>query len=304
MGVIGIDIGGTSIKYGFLDLNGNIIEKGEVETEASKGVDFLYKKLFFIIDSYKKNKKIDGIAISATGQIDSKKGKVVGGNDIIPGWIGSEVVKDIEEKYQIPTILENDVNCAAMGEFWKGKGEKNFICLTIGTGIGGAIVVDGKLFLGENGVAGEFGHLQIEKNGKRCLCRKKGCFEKYASMNALIEMVKEETGESLNGKEIFSKALKDKRYEKIIDVWIDYLTDGLSSIIYIFNPKLILIGGGVTKQGVTLLEKIKKSLNEKIGENQKKELKVEFAFLENDAGIIGAEYLLIQKCSREQKEGK
>lgn len=292
MKAIGIDIGGTTIKYGLLDLEGNLLEKSEIETEASKGVENLYKKLFSIIESYKEKEKIVGIAISATGQIDGEKGKVIGGNDIIPGWIGSEVVKEIEKRYQLPTVLENDVNCAALGELWKGKGEKNFICLTIGTGIGGAIILNGELFRGKNGIAAEFGHIQIEKNGKRCLCGKKGCFERYASTTALIDMVKEETGELLDGKEIFLRALKNSKYQKIIDIWIDYLTDGLSSLVYIFDPNLVVIGGGVTKQGDKLLEKIRQSLEKKIGENHKKSLKIEFALLGNDAGIIGAEYLL------------
>lgn len=303
MKVIGIDIGGTMIKYGLLSTKGEILDKGEIETEASKGIETLLKKIDMIVNLYKKYKLL-GIAVSGTGQIDGKIGKVIGGNDIIPGWIGCELVEILEKKYKIPAVLENDVNCALLGEKWLGEGKRyeNFISLTIGTGIGGAIFLNGRLFRGENGVAGEFGHIQIEKNGKKCLCGRRGCYEKYASTTALIKKVEKETGKLLNGKEIFLKeSLGDIKIKQIIEEWIDYLTDGLSSIIYIFNPSLLVIGGGVTKQGEPLLNRIKESLYKKIGENYKKNISLKFSKLGNDSGMIGAVYLLIKKCSREQK---
>lgn len=300
MKVIGLDIGGTAVKYGLLDENGVILELGEFPTEAEKGVENLFKNICGVIDKYLSD-DILGIAVSGTGQIDGTIGKVIGGNPIIPGWIGTNLVEKLEDRYKIPAVLENDVNCAALGEKWLGAGKnsENFVCLTIGTGIGGGIILNGNIFRGDTYVAGEFGHIQIVKGGEECLCGKKGCYERYASATALVKMVKEKTGKTLNGKEIFElEKSGDKEIKEIVDRWIDYFTDGLSTIAYIFNPPLVVIGGGVTKQGEYLLNRILVSLNSKLGINYKKNLKIKFAELGNNAGILGAEYLLLKKVGK------
>lgn len=300
MKVIGLDIGGTAVKYGLLDENGVILELGEFPTEAEKGVENLFKNICKVIDKYLSD-DILGIAVSGTGQIDGTIGKVIGGNPIIPGWIGTNLVEKLEERYKIPAVLENDVNCAALGEKWLGAGKnsENFVCLTIGTGIGGGIILNGDIFRGDTYVAGEFGHIQIVKSGEECLCGKKGCYERYASATALVKMVKEKTGKTLNGKEIFElEKSGDKEIKEIVDRWIDYFTDGLSTIAYIFNPPLVVIGGGVTKQGEYLLNRILVSLDSKLGINYKKNLKIKFAELGNNAGILGAEYLLLKKVGK------
>ena len=300
MKVIGLDIGGTAVKYGLLDENGVILELGEFPTEAEKGVENLFKNICKVIDKYLSD-DILGIAVSGTGQIDGTIGKVIGGNPIIPGWIGTNLVEKLEDRYKIPAVLENDVNCAALGEKWRGAGKnsENFICLTIGTGIGGGIILNGDIFRGDTYVAGEFGHIQIVKSGEECLCGKKGCYERYASATALVKMVKEKTGKTLNGKEIFElEKSGDKEIKEIVDRWIDYFTDGLSTIAYIFNPPLVVIGGGVTKQGEYLLNRILVSLDSKLGINYKKNLKIKFAELGNNAGILGAEYLLLKKVGK------
>ncbi|MBU3842500.1 MAG: ROK family protein [Candidatus Fusobacterium pullicola] len=300
MKVIGLDIGGTAVKYGLLDENGVILELGEFPTEAEKGVENLFKNICKVIDKYLSD-DILGIAVSGTGQIDGTIGKVIGGNPIIPGWIGTNLVEKLEDRYKIPAVLENDVNCAALGEKWLGAGKnsENFVCLTIGTGIGGGIILNGDIFRGDTYVAGEFGHIQIVKGGEECLCGKKGCYERYASATALVKMVKEKTGKTLNGKEIFElEKSGDKEIKEIVDRWIDYFTDGLSTIAYIFNPPLVVIGGGVTKQGEYLLNRILVSLDSKLGINYKKNLKIKFAELGNNAGILGAEYLLLKKVGK------
>ena len=300
MKVIGLDIGGTAVKYGLLDENGVILELGEFPTEAEKGVENLFKNICGVIDKYLSD-DILGIAVSGTGQIDGTIGKVIGGNPIIPGWIGTNLVEKLEDRYKTPAVLENDVNCAALGEKWLGAGKnsENFVCLTIGTGIGGGIILNGDIFRGDTYVAGEFGHIQIVKSGEECLCGKKGCYERYASATALVKMVKEKTGKTLNGKEIFElEKSGDKEIKEIVDRWIDYFTDGLSTIAYIFNPPLVVIGGGVTKQGEYLLNRILVSLDSKLGINYKKNLKIKFAELGNNAGILGAEYLLLKKVGK------
>lgn len=300
MKIVGIDIGGTMIKYGLLSLEGEILESGETATEASKGVEVLFEKLCAVVEGYSKE-EIAGIAVSGTGQIDGSIGKVIGGNEIIPGWIGTNLVERLEKRFNLPAVLENDVNCAALGEKWlgAGKGQNDFVCLTIGTGIGGGVVLNGNIFRGDTCVAAEFGHIQIEKNGVQCLCGKKGCYERYASATALVRMAKERTGEELNGKEIFDREKAGEPvFVQLVKDWVDYFTDGLSTIIYIFNPALVIIGGGVTKQGDYLFDKIYESINSKIGINYKKNLSIKFAELGNNAGMLGAEYLLLKKIGK------
>lgn len=297
MKIIAIDIGGTDIKFGLIDQTGIILQKGIVSTGKENTIENLLDKLSKIIEKYL-DKDIVGIGISSTGQVDSKEGKIIGGTDIVKHLINKELVSVLKEKYKLPVIMENDVNCAALGEFWMGgaKGEKDFICLTIGTGIGGAIVLNGEVYTGSNGVAGEFGHIQIESNGRKCGCGKNGCYEAYGSTSSLVRLVNETTGESLNGKIIFEKIHNNEKiYVDIYEKWCDYIAQGLSIIINIFNPKLILIGGGVSAQGDFLLNSLKKHLENKIGENYKKGLELKVTKTGNDAGILGAAYLLLKK---------
>ena len=290
MNILAIDIGGTMIKYGLVSSDGKILSTDKIETEAEKGLENILNKIDNIFKRYKKNNPV-GIAVSGTGQINGMIGKVIGGNPIIPNWIGTNLVKILEEKYNLPAVLENDVNCVALGEKWIGAGKdlSNFICLTIGTGIGGGIILNNQLFRGENFVAGEFGHILI----------KKGEFEQFASTTALIRLVKERTGKILNGKEIFDLEKKEiVEYQEVISEWIENLTDGLSSIIYCFNPANIILGGGVIGQGEPLINRIKNSLFKKIGPQFKEKLNIIQAKLGNNAGMIGASYLLLEKFNK------
>ena len=290
MNILAIDIGGTMIKYGLVSFDGKILSTDKIKTEASKGLNNILNKIDNIFKRYKENNPV-GIAVSGTGQINGIIGKVIGGNPIIPNWIGTNLVKILEEKYNLPAVLENDVNCVALGEKWIGAGKdlSNFICLTIGTGIGGGIILNNQLFRGENFVAGEFGHILI----------KKGEFEQFASTTALIRLVKERTEKTLNGKEIFDLEKKEiVEYQEVISEWIENLTDGLSSIVYCFNPANIILGGGVIEQGEPLINKIKNSLFKKIGPQFKEKLNITQAKLGNNAGMIGASYLLLEKINK------
>ena len=290
MNILAIDIGGTMIKYGLVSSDGEILSTDKIETEAEKGLENILNKIDNIFKRYKENNPV-GIAVSGTGQINGMIGKVIGGNPIIPNWIGANLVKILEEKYNLPAVLENDVNCVALGEKWIGAGKDliNFICLTIGTGIGGGIILNNQLFRGENFVAGEFGHILI----------KKGEFEQFASTTALIRLVKERTGKTLNGKEIFDLEKKEiVEYQEVISEWIENLTDGLSSIVYCFNPANMILGGGVIEQGEPLINRIKNSLFKKIGPQFKEKLNIIQAKLGNNAGMIGASYLLLEKINK------
>ncbi len=280
MNILAIDIGGTMIKYGLVSSDGKILSTDKIKTEAEKGLNNILEKIDSIFKKYKEN-NLSGIAVSGTGQINGMIGKVIGGSPIIPNWIGCNLVEILEGKYKLPVTLENDVNCMALGEKWLGAGKdlSNFICLTIGTGIGGGIILNNELFRGENFVAAEFGHIFI----------KKGKFQDFASTTALIRLTKEKTGKVLNGEEIFNLEKQGI---------IENLTDGLSSLIYCFNPKDIILGGGVLEQGDYLIRKIEESLSKKIGPRFKENLNIKQAKLGNNAGMIGAVYLLLEKINQ------
>lgn len=291
---LAFDIGGTQVKFGVIDFNGNILKKGIFDTEGKLGVTNLLDRIFKIVDENISD--ISGITFSCSGQVNAKLGKIIGGTPIIDGWIGTNLKEIFEKKYFLPCAVENDVNCAALGELWlgAGKSEKDFLCLTIGTGVGGGIIINKKIYGGASGIAGEFGHFQLIKNGKECPCGKKGCYEQYASTTALVKNIFNKTGKNLNGKEIFEEAKKGNvDFLNEIDSWVDYIGDGLAVLTQIFNPKLIVIGGGVSAQKEYLLDKIKVNLSSKVQENYLKDLNLKIAECANDAGILGAVYHLI-----------
>lgn len=293
--IIAIDIGGTGIKYAELNGEGAVLSSSSLPTEAKKGVEVLLKKIDRIVEQYLGPDTL-GIAISATGQIDFHQGKVVGGNPIIPGWIGCELVKILEEKYQLPCVLENDVNAAALGEAWlgAGKGEDNFLCLTLGTGIGGGIISRGELYRGASSVAGEFGKLPLYD--------KKRKYEDYASMTALVKFVSRACKRRMNGKEIFDLYWKgEEEIVSVVDSWIENIAKGLTTLLYLWNPSCIILGGGVTHQGERLREKIFQAVQRQASENYWAVLNLKFASLGNHAGLLGAAYLLLQKIDKKNK---
>lgn len=300
MNYIAIDIGGTKIKYGIIDDLGKIYEDNDMDTEAYKGANILIEKVENIITDILNTTRyvITGIAISTAGQVDSKKGEIIFATEAIPGYTGVKLKKIIEEKFKLPCNVENDVNCAALGELWMGvaKGKSDFICLTIGTGIGGAIIMDGKVFTGNNNSAGEFGHINLYPQGIECNCGQKGCFERYASTSALVKSAGETfkiapNSNNINGKIIFDSINNgESMYEAIVDKWCYDIALGLKSIIHIFNPGLIVIGGGVSAQGEKLISRIEKNLRFMVMPSFIKDLEIKTAECGNMAGMLGAVY--------------
>ena len=289
MKILTFDIGGTAIKYGICNDDFELIEKHSVPTEAKLGGQHIIEKVIEIIESFS---DIDRVAISTAGQVDSQNGIVVYSTDNIPYYTGMMVKSIVENKTGIPCFVENDVNSAAVGEakFGAAIGCSDFICLTYGTGIGGAIFLDGKLYKGSGNSAGELGHMITHAGGKQCTCGGEGCYECYASAKALLTAIKRNTGEDLNGFQIFEK----KNFEKPeirseIDKWIDEIISGLINIIYIFNPPLIVLGGGILNEDY-IIELIDRKIYNKLMDNYKN-VNIVRAKLGNDAGMLGAAYL-------------
>ena len=248
MRILTFDIGGTFIKYGLCNQSFKLLETHKVPTDAQKGGQALIEKIIDISEGYE---NIDRVAISTAGQVDSENGIVVYSTDNIPYYTGMMVKKLIENKTGIPTFVENDVNAAALGEaiFGAAKGQSDFICLTYGTGVGGAIYLNNKLYKGACSSAGELGHMIIHAGGKQCTCGGEGCYECYASARALITAVNKVSKEPLDAFQIFEKENFEKpEIRSEIDKWIDEIIVGLINIVYTFNPPLIVLGGGIIKK--------------------------------------------------------
>lgn len=287
MRILALDIGGTDIKYGIINESFDILEAHKKPTNAHLGGAHIIDT---IIDISKNYTNIDKIAISTAGQVDSHSGVIVYATDTIPNYTGTRLKEAVEKETGILTVVENDVNSAAYGEahFGAGKGYDSFICLTYGTGIGGAIFLNGDVFKGSGFSAGEMGHIITHAGGKACTCGGNGCYEQYASTSALLRAVNELSPTPLNSFEIFSKMNSDEKIKSAVDSWIDEIIIGLISIIYTFNPPLIILGGGIMNE-----EYIINSINERLPSRLMesfRNVKIKRATLGNKASMLGASY--------------
>ena len=300
MNYLGIDIGGTAVKIAYLNKDGDVLTSDKYSVNFDNYetpiLETVLKSVDVFIDKYNV-KNFKGICISATGQIDVNKGEVIGTGGNIKNYDGSKIKEAIEDKYKVKTKVINDANAAVLGELFLGraKGYKNVVMITIGTGVGGGIVVNEEILQGSIGIGGELGHFSINNKGKMCTCGNRGCYEKYASMTALIKKVEDELGiKGMNGKDIFDKICTDKDISNIVDEWIDDIADGLVSLVHIFNPEIILVGGAVSEQKELFIDKLEIKIKEKVMENFLSNLKIEGAKLGNNAGLVGALYYYIK----------
>ena len=288
MRILCFDIGGTFIKYALCDEKFQLSEKQKMPTNAKEGGQAIIQRIIEVIESYD---NIDRVAISTAGQVDSKNGIVVYSTDNIPYYTGMMVKSIIENKTGILTYVENDVNAVALGEarFGAAKGYSDFISLALGTGIGGAIYLNNKLYTGSTSAAGELGHMITHAGGKQCTCGGEGCFECYASANALINAVNKISDEPLDAFQIFEKENMSKpEIRSEIDKWIDEIILGLMNIIYIFNPPLIVIGGGIMNEDY-IIELIDRKIYNKLMENFRN-VKIERTKLGGDSALLGVAY--------------
>lgn len=288
MRILAFDIGGTFIKYALCNDNFELTEKNKIPTNANQGGQVIIQRIIDIIESYE---NIDRVAISTAGQVDSEHGVVVYSTDNIPYYTGMMVKSLIENKTGIPTFVENDVNAAALGEahFGAAKGESDFICLTLGTGVGGAIFLNNKLYKGSVSAAGEIGHMVIHAGGRQCTCGGEGCFECYASANALIKAVNKISDEPLDAFQIFQKEnMQRPEIRSEIDKWIDEIIIGLMNLIYIFNPPLIVIGGGIMNEDY-IIELIDRKIYSRLMKSFKN-VRIERSQKGNDSALLGVAY--------------
>ena len=303
--ILSIDIGGTAVKMGLVDHEGAI----HARHEASVCFDHYQTPILTTVIREaqaflaRESAQIEGIGVSATGQVDDRAGAVIGTNGKIPHYEGAQIKRDMEAAFGVPVFALNDANAAALGECFAGraKGVQNVLMVTLGTGVGGGIVLGGKIFGGTRGIAGELGHFTLYQDGPRCPCGKRGCFESYAATTALVRRAKEATGEAdMNGRIVFSRAADgDQAMLAVLSAWIDDIAAGISVLVHIFNPQMVLIGGGVSAQEALLIAPLRERVLRSVMPRFAECLQLEAATLGNDAGMIGAARFYLD-CVRQE----
>lgn len=285
-----LDIGGTAIKSAVAE-NGVLSDIRETPTQASLGGEHVMALAKEIIASYKEHWDFARIGISTAGQVNPEKGSIIYANHNIPGYTGTPIRAIMEEAFHVPVYVENDVSAAAIGEahFGAGRRERDFVCLTYGTGVGGAVFTDGKLYHGSSFSAGELGALIVHPEFRRPEeDMYSGCYEKYASTTALVARAMEYDPSITNGKLLFAR-IEGKEIQLIVDQWIQEIVYGLVSIIHLLNPSCIILGGGIMEQPY-IPAQIEKQLMPAIMPSFRG-LTIKKAELGNQAGMLGASIL-------------
>lgn len=310
---LGIDLGGTNIVAGVVDENFNIVATAKRKTNFPRPVDDIVDDMAAVaLEAIEKagltKEDIDAAGVGSPGAIDPHNGIVCYANNL--GFFNVPLAQMLKDRTGIDFYLENDANSAAYGEFvaGAGKGTKNFIMITLGTGVGGGVIIDGKLYSGSNYAGAELGHTVICMDGEMCGCGRHGCWEAYASATALIRQTKQamirfpnsimwemcnNDINAVNGRTAFDAMRQgDEAGQQVVDKYIYYIAVGIANNINIFQPEIICIGGGVSNEGDTLIAPIKKYVKgDNYARNVEKGAEIKTAQLGNDAGIIGAAYI-------------
>ena len=311
---LGVDLGGTSIKLGIVSEKGKILKKISVESKSAEGPDSVVDQIKKGIDEIlsKSKKKLTGIGIGAPGVVTVKKGTVENPPNF-PGWEKVNLGKLIEKEFHKKVYVENDANAAAIGELIFGAGKKydSFIMVTLGTGVGGGIIIDREIYRGEFGAAGEIGHVTIDHEGPQCNCGSKGCIEAFIGNRYLVSRIKDELSDHPESKiwELIDDDLKqltpktidiaseagDPYAQSIVKQMGYYLGCALASVSNLLDISTFIIGGGVSGFGKPLFDSIKETASSRVLTPLRERIEVHPAKLKNDAGIKGASALVFYK---------
>ncbi|WP_010238506.1 ROK family protein [Clostridium arbusti] len=307
--VIGIDLGGTKICGALSDVDGNVLSQHTIATNAFEGEEAVLGRVISVIekilsDGDKKPEEIKAIGIGSPGPLDAEKGIIITTPNL--PFKNFKLVDPIKEKFRVPTYLDNDGNVGAIGEFvfGAGQGTKNMIFITVSTGIGGGAILNGQVYRGNTCNALEIGHMTLEKDGPRCNCGNYGCAEALASGTAIGKRAKKailngedtilKTYENVTSYETFQAAKKgDAVASKILDNSLNYLGICVANMITIFDPEMVIIGGGVSKGGDIVFDKVKEVVNTRCFKAMAESCKIVPAGLGTDAGVMGAVALAV-----------
>ncbi len=298
---IGIDVGGTFIKAAIVENTGKVILSSKTPTPKN-GADIPCKTAEIIEDLLVRSEvgleEIAHIGIGVPGVCDSKKGIIINCPNI-EECKNIKICDYIKNKFNVEAYLDNDANCAALGEYIVSEVKpESFVFVTLGTGVGGGIIINGKLLRGINSAAGEIGHIVLKKDGERCNCGRYGCWERYASVTALVRQAKRAgfTG-NVSGRSIFADRIKgSKKADEVISDWLSYVAEGICDLVNIFQPEEIVIGGGISREGDIILNPVKKFVEENsiTDKHYSKNTNLRISRLFNDAGVVGASFLYTQ----------
>ena len=302
----GIDVGGTKIAGCVIDADGHIIEQARVESPATS-TDAIKGAIAGLVRRFQASQGVDSVGVGAAGFVDRDRSTVLFAPNL--AWKDEPLKADLEAELDLPVVIENDANAAAWGEFVYGAGADadDQLLVTVGTGVGGGIVIDGELYRGSFGVAAEVGHIRVERNGRLCGCGNHGCLEQYASGSALVRGAREEAaGGSLLARDLLDRAGGDPRaitgpmiteaaqggdafaieQLTVLGTW---LGEGIASLAAVIDPGVVVIGGGVSAAGHLLLDPIRASFAANLtGRGNRPQLDLRLATLGNTAGMVGA----------------
>lgn len=306
--IVGIDMGGTFIKGGVVDFNGNLICSTKTSTPIGMGANAIAQKIGQVAENMIKEaglgkENVIGIGIGSPGIVDKQRGEVCFAANLDIRRVPLAAM--VEELTSLPVKIANDANCACYGEWKFGSGKKysDLILVTLGTGVGGGIIIDNKLIEGNGCAGGEIGHMLLYKGGNQCSCGRKGCFEAYVSSGALVRQTLEEMqhdrktklwklldeSKMITPEVIFDMSEKDKLSKKIINDYIVNLSEGLVDLCNIFRPQAIILGGGISNQGDRLIKPVSEYVNEHVfAKDMTPKVDILQAHLGNNAGIVGA----------------
>lgn len=295
---VGIAIGGTDTRIGLVDVHQHAIAERTIKTKAERPAEEVVEEIGKTVLALLEQQKIPldqcvGAGIGVPGTVDRKHGVVRYSNNI--RWEDVDIVKEMGKYLPIPIYIANDADCAALGEVTIGAGRdyQDVIMLTLGTGVGGGIILDGNIYEGKGIGGSELGHMVIVENGEQCTCGRKGCLEAYVSETALIRDVRRAVGKELTPEAIFAAAKKDEAVKAVVDSYVRRLGTGIVNIVNIFRPQLVLLGGGVSVQGEELIKPVEEIMRQGCFGKEKSELpQIKIASLGNEAGMIGAAELI------------
>jgi glucokinase len=301
---IGLDLGGTSLKYALCTLEGQVLHESSRPSDADKDLQKILDNLADAIRELQEISKKYGesphvVGIGTPGSVDIENGRLLGSTPNFKFWRDVEITKEIEQRVNIPVFVDNDANVMAIGEakFGAGKNNKDIICITVGTGIGGAIILGGEMYRGTRYCGAELGHSTIVVDGIQCKCGNYGCLEQYASAPAIVrqyEAYAMDAQMKLEGKQKDVRHIFDLYREadplakRAIDEAIYYLGRGIASFINIFNPQIVIIGGGVAEAGEIYIERVRETAFQYAMEMSRQGVEIVAASLGNDAGYLGA----------------
>jgi glucokinase len=293
---IGVDLGGTQIKAAIVNDKGAIFSFQLIPTEADQGAQHVLGNILKVVSELISQAKSQDITITAIGVgtpgvVDQKKGGVISGCPQMPDWVGVPFINSLESKFSLPVYAHNDVTMMTYGEhaFGAAVDHANAICITLGTGVGGGIVIENQIYDGASNYAGEVGHAPINFDGPKCSCGSTGCWETYVSATALVKSAKKAGLQIDNTEMIFKKAQEgDPLAKKLINDYIFYLGVGIAGLINIFNPDVFVIGGGVAQAGEALFKPLREVVKNRAMAYANDHAQILPAKLGEQAGLIGA----------------